>query len=58
VAYGNPEERGRNKLDFNKMIQVPISSTGKEDALFLMKNTKSCNKQPSVFIKKVKISRH
>ncbi|SFF48279.1 Eco57I restriction-modification methylase domain-containing protein [Thermoflexibacter ruber] len=24
VAYGNAEERGRNKLDYNKMVQVPI----------------------------------
>jgi hypothetical protein len=30
VAYGNPSERGRNKLDYNKMIDVPIPILTKE----------------------------
>lgn len=33
VAYGNAEERGRNKLDYNKMVQVPIPILSAEEKL-------------------------
>ncbi len=33
VAYGNAEERGRNKLDYNKMIQVPVPILSAEEKL-------------------------
>ncbi len=33
VAYGNAEERGRNKLDYNKMIQVPVPILSPEEKL-------------------------
>ncbi|WP_161626088.1 Eco57I restriction-modification methylase domain-containing protein [Hugenholtzia roseola] len=52
VAYGNPEERGRNKLDFNKMIQVPIPCIEEEDKLFFQEKHQILQQKSEAFYKK------
>jgi hypothetical protein len=38
VAYGNAEEKGRNKLDYNKMLNVPIPILTEEQKQFFEEN--------------------
>lgn len=61
VAYGNPEKRGRCKLDYNKMtdVPIPIISENKKNEFELMYDklfdlTQKLHKQKNSFIEVVK----